>query len=401
MKIIEYQIPESNKSQFNEFANKFAVDPYKDQSYYLKVMEGKVEEIFPQDLQKILKEMGKSGDPSIILIKGMPIDEVIPEKETVEQRSEAKTKVSEKLMFGTVSLMGYKLQSNPKEQGGKPIHNIAPVKGFENTKSSKGRDPFYLHTENPFEQTPPDFLILVGLEADTNAKTTYFFLEDFIQSFPNEIIEAMKKPDFEIRSGAGFDEVEKGRFPLIITEESGRLRLRMYQNMERITPLTEDAEKVLDFISQKFEKVEKDQEISGISIQRGEALIFNNGWGLDKIKGVMHGRGGFIENPNRWLQRGFLKQQQDEDIDQIADGYYRSLSHIITSEKFSIKEASSILRNAMLKSHDVIEYLDKNPDSSVQKAFLHSSMPKVEDSRREPWLKRIAKESVIKTQNEK
>jgi len=28
-------------------------------------------------------------------------------------------------------------------------------------------------------------------------------------------------------------------------------------------------------------------------------------------------------------------------------------------------------------------------------------MPKVEDSRREPWLKRIAKESVIKTQNEK
>jgi hypothetical protein len=77
------------------------------------------------------------------------------------------------------------------------------------------------------------------------------------------------------------------------------------------------------------------------------------------------------------------------------------LSHIITSEKFSIKEASSILRNAMLKSHDVIEYLDKNPDSSVQKAFLHSSMPKVEDSRREPWLKRIAKESVIKTQNEK
>ena len=57
MKIIEYQIPESNKSQFNEFANKFVADPYKDQSYYLKVMEGKVEEIFPQDLQKILKEI--------------------------------------------------------------------------------------------------------------------------------------------------------------------------------------------------------------------------------------------------------------------------------------------------------------------------------------------------------
>lgn len=400
MKIIEYQIPESTKSEFNEFANKFTIDPYLDQSYYLKIMEGKVEEIFPQDLQEMLKEMGKTGDPSVILIKGMPIDNIVPDAETVEERSSTKTDVSEKLVMGTVSLMGYKLQSNPKEQGGKPIHNIAPVKGFENTKSSKGRDPFYLHTENPFEQSPPDFLILVGLEADSNAKTTYFFLENFIQSFPNEIIEAMKKPDFEIRSGAGFDEVEKGRFPLIITEESGRLRLRMYQNMERITPLTEDAEKVLDFISQKFEKVEKDQEISGISIQKGEALIFNNGWGLDKIKGVMHGRGGVIENPNRWLQRGFLKQQQDEDVEQIANGYYKALSYVIENDKFSIKEASSILRNAMLKSRDTVEFLEDNPGSSVKKAFLHTSS-KVEKSLDEPWLKRVAKDNVIKTQNEK
>ena len=42
MKIIEYQIPESTKSEFNEFANKFTIDPYLDQSYYLKIMEGKL-----------------------------------------------------------------------------------------------------------------------------------------------------------------------------------------------------------------------------------------------------------------------------------------------------------------------------------------------------------------------
>ncbi len=306
----------------------------------MKVMEGKIEEVFPKEVVDSLKEMGKTGDPSVILIKGMPIDREIPEADTVSERSDKKTKVSEKAIFGVASLMGYKLESNPKEQSGKPIHNIAPVKGFENTTSSKGRDPFYLHTENPFEQSPPEFLMLVGLEADPSAKTTYFFLEGFIESFPEEIIEAMKKEEFEIRSGAGFDEVEKGNFSLITEESSGRLRLRLYQSMERIRPLTPEAENALNYISEKFNKVEIDGEINGISLQRGEALIFNNGWGLDKIRGIMHGRGGYIENPNRWLQRGFLKKPNEQDIDNIAEGYYRSVSDVINDKSFSIKEAA-------------------------------------------------------------
>jgi hypothetical protein len=395
MKIIEHQIPESKKKEFNTFANKFSKDPYNDEHFYLKIMEGKIEEIFPKDLQETLKSMGKTGVPSIIHIKGMPIDEFVPSAESVEERSLQKKDVSEKLIIGTVALMGYKLQSNPKEQGGNHIHNIAPVRGFENTKSSKGRDPFYLHTENPFEQNPPDFLILLGLEPDPEAKTIYFFVDDFIESFPPEIIEAMKKPNFEIRSGAGFDEVEKGTFSLITTEEYGRLRIRLYQNMERIKPLTKDAELALKYISQRFEKVENDNEIEGISIQRGEAIIFNNGWGLEKIKGVMHGRGGFIQNPNRWLQRGFLKEQQIEDIEDIADGHYRAISYVINQKQFNVKEASSILRKAMLESKDTQEYLRDNPESSVEKAFLHISTKHI-SSDKEPWLKRISREFTTK-----
>ena len=133
MKIVEHQIPESLQEKFTQFADKFGVDPYRDPSYYMKVMEGKIEEVFPKEVVDSLKEMGKTGDPSVILIKGMPIDKEIPEADTVSERSDKKTKVSEKAIFGVASLMGYKLESNPKEQSGKPIHNIAPVKGFENT----------------------------------------------------------------------------------------------------------------------------------------------------------------------------------------------------------------------------------------------------------------------------
>lgn len=285
-----------------------------------------------------------------------------------------------------------------RSRGGAVIHNIAPVKGYENTTSSKGRDPFYLHTENPFEQSPPEFLMLVGLEADSCAKTTYFFLEGFIESFPNEIIEAMKKPEFEIKSGAGFDEVEKGNFSLITKEESGRLRLRLYQNMERIRPLSVEAEMALNYISKRFDQIENDKEINGISIQRGEALIFNNGWGLDKLRGVMHGRGGYIENPNRWLQRAFLKKQNKEDVENIAEGYYKSVSDIINDSKFSIKEAASILREIMLKSKDVQNFLEKNPTASIAKATAYSYGQYSESSKDKSWLKRITQESVQNSQ---
>jgi len=118
MKIVEYQIPKSSQEKFVQFADKFGADPYRDPSYYMKIMQSKLEEVFPQEVLDSLKEMGKTGDPSVILIKGMPIDREIPDAETVYERSDKKTKVSEEVMLGIASLMGYKLESNPKEQGG-------------------------------------------------------------------------------------------------------------------------------------------------------------------------------------------------------------------------------------------------------------------------------------------
>ena len=66
----------------------------------------------------------------------------------------------------------------------------------------------------------------------------------------------------------------------------------------------------------------------------------------------MHGREGRISNQNRWLQRGFLHRQTDEDKGNIAEGYFQSVSTAIAySDNFSIKEAASILRKAMLESN--------------------------------------------------
>ncbi|MDA0967324.1 MAG: TauD/TfdA family dioxygenase [Proteobacteria bacterium] len=393
-KLKEFTLPEEVRGKFDSFVKKLSSDPYSNPTKKMQIMSDKLECLFPQELLATLKNMGKTGEPGAIIIKNFPIDKEVPRAETVAMRSQQKGLASENAMLGTVALMGYKLESNPKEQEGRPVHNVAPVKSHENTKSSKGRDPFYLHIENPFEKSPPDFLMLVGLEGDKTAKTSLFFVDGFIKKLPNWVVEGMKKPEFEIRSGEGFDKEEKGIFPLIkIDEETGRQRLRTYQKDERITPLTDEAKKVLSYVTESFKDVEKTDDYLAVGLQPGEAIIFNNGWGLDKVTGVMHGREGRISNQNRWLQRGFLHQQTEKDRLNIADGYFQSVSQVIAdTDNFSIKNAALFLRKAMLETNSCKEYKEKHPDASDAQVSLYGL--KADNNSKQSWLARVTKESV-------
>lgn len=391
-----FTLKEDARAKFDSFVNKFSFNPYDNPEMAMQLMGRKLEELFPEELLKTLNVMGKTGNPEIILIKNFPIDVIVPKGKSVKDRADLKGNTSEAAILGTVSLMGYKLHSNPKEQEGRIIHNISPVSGYEATKSSKGRDPFYLHIENPFEQSPPDFLILASLEGDTCAKTTYFFIDGFIKGLPEWVLEGMKKPEFEIRSGAGFDEVESGIFSLITKEDTGRLRLRLYQSDERIKPLTPNARKVMEYLVNEFKDIEAHDEIRGIGLEPGETIIFNNGWGLNQVTGMMHGRGGYIENPGRWLQRGFLYQQQETDVAKIAEGYFQSVSLAMTDYKnFSIKDAAGVLRKAMLRSEGCKAYREANPEATDAQLALYGTNTNGSGN----WLQRITKESVVNSYN--
>lgn len=309
--VLTLEISNPVKEQFENFVrskNYSYEDVYENPDLVMQIMGQKLKEILPSDTQQTLKEMGQKGTPGILYLKGLPIDSYVPLEENVLERVVKKGKVSESLILGMTNLMGCKVRANPKEQEGRIIHNIAPVRGYEETKSSKGRDPFYLHTENPFEQSPPDFLILCGLEGDPNAKTSCFFIEKMIETFPEWVLKGMKKREFHIHSGQGLDQREEGIFSLISEENNKKLRLRLYQEMERIHATTQESKEVLDYISINISKdrIIIHPQYQEISINLGEALIINNGWGIDKISGVMHGRSGYIKNPNRWLQRAFL-----------------------------------------------------------------------------------------------
>ena len=310
--VLTLQIPDLVKEQFENFvrSKNYSYEVvYENPELVMQIMGGKLKEILPVDVQEKLKEMGKTGTPGILHLKGLPIDNDSLSEGDIEYRVKNKGKISESLILGMANVMGCKAKPNAKEQEGRIIHNIAPVKGFEHTISSKGRDPFYLHTENAYEDTPPDFLMLYGLVGDPKALTTYHFIEDFLNSFSEEVISSMRKKQFSISAVKGYLDSE-GTYALLSEEASThqgtKLRLRLYQNMERVTPAKEKVSEEVRQVCEYVEKELKGVDPKGVVLNLGEALIFNNGWGINKISGIMHGRKGTIENPNRWLQRAFL-----------------------------------------------------------------------------------------------
>jgi len=308
LEIKSYEIPSSTaKENFEKFVSDCKDDPYKNFKENMNLMGAKLAEVIPENIIQALKDAGKYGKPGIILLKGLPIDSIIPEHEDIKERVKLKGKVSENVILGISHIMECEARPNPNEQEGRIIHNVAPVKGLEKTQSSRGKEPLYLHTEEAFEENPPDFLILYGLVADPKAQTTYHFIDNFLGSFSSDVIEAMKKPQFQIKGNDGALDHPSVVTVSLITEEKEekfgkKLRLRLYGYMEDVTPLTDEAKNVIQYVNNFFKEINPQK----ISLKPGEALIFNNGWGINNVGGIMHGRAGYIENPNRWLQRAFL-----------------------------------------------------------------------------------------------
>jgi hypothetical protein len=378
-------------------------------------MESKLREILPQNLVKRLEDMGETGKPGILIIDNFPIDSHIPKADhldSVYKKLQEKTRTSEKAMLGTVEISGYMFQANPNEQNGMVPNQIAPVRGKEKTVSGKGQEPFDWHVENPFTKTSemPKFLMLFCLEGDSNAKTSFFFVENFIKSLPKWVTEEMKKDIFHIKSGAGFDGVVQGVFPLLSHDEHGRLQLRLYEGQTAVERLAvidpknnKKAVEALFHIQEELKKLRLNGdareagEYGSVSLQPGQALIFNNAWGKDAseenmISGIMHGRDGRIVNFDRWLQRGFFVDKTQEHIEATADGYGRALYHMVFNKKIPVSESSSRLRDAICFSDSALEYKKKNPKANNSQVALYGIDIK-SDSPKSDWLMRVAKEA--------
>jgi len=287
--------------------------------YTLSQFEERVVDVFrnrlPPDVLSTLDRV-KRGEFDIIHIKKFPIDEYIPDGVDIEDRLAQKTRVSELAMLALSRLMGGRLWSNPAEHKGRPIHQISPVDGNAGF-SSLSRDPQFFHVEIPYEAVPPKFLALLCLESDPNTRTTYLPITTLLTYIPPLLIDEMKKPDFMIRSGSSYKTgVVEGRFPLIDTS-NGQFRLRLMQKFDRFEGMTPAARRCLYDLYTILNSDAVLREIQGVSLKKGDLLLFNNGYNTDGSQacGVLHGRDVVGKDgklsPTRWLQRGYIMGPRD------------------------------------------------------------------------------------------
>lgn len=377
---------------------------YDDPFFFMKALKLEFARALDPLTLETLQNMENNQAPGIVHFVGFPEDPVIPQAETAILRCQQKTRVTESLILATAALLNCYLYSKKTEQNGVIIHNISPVKGKESVISSVGRDPFYYHTEIAYASEVPKFLMLLCLESDPLAKTSYFPIKDILAGIPEEIKQTMRKPIFKISAVAGYDS-DLIICPLLSTNpDTMEETFRFYQHVKRIEAASDDealqkeAIDCLAFLEAHALNVFPASGLEpSVGLQRGEALLFNNGRASagNEHHGVMHGRVGQIENPHRWLQRGYFFDITPTIRQKIQAGYLRFLTHVLNKRKNSSFElAATCLKTAISNTPEYRQCKNEHPEYTQSQLFFHAVKPRHHsDEGKRSWLKRISEEA--------
>jgi Ala-tRNA(Pro) deacylase len=330
-----------------------------------------------------------------------PQDTCLPSDETALKRSENKTRLSEAIILAIAALMNCQLLSRASEQDGLIFHNISPVKGCDHIVSSIGKDPFYYHTEVAYSQKVPKFLMLYCLESDLEdgAKTSYFPIQTILNCIPEDMKETMRKPIFRISAVPGY-ESNAIVAPLLEREGAQLEFFRFYQHIDRIeaAPRSEkeavEVNNCLHFLKNQAPNIfPPSGEEPAIGLQKGEALLINNGWRqIDgEHNGYMHGRVGTIKNPNRWLQRGYFFSTTSQVEQNINLGYRLFLKMAL--KKFPLLLAANCLKTAIESTPAYRRLSSEHPTYPKSKLLFYSIKP--DTNKTGSWLSHLADSATL------
>jgi L-asparagine oxygenase len=142
-------------------------------------------------------------NPAYIIIKGMPIDEDIPDTPTDGSwQAEKVTYISEGVLLALAMMLGIPFGFT-NEKDGQFINQICVVKGKEKEQSSASAtvDLGY-HAEIAYHHTlRPRFLILYCLRADHERKaaTTLVDMRQVIKNLPKWVVNELRKAQFHFK----------------------------------------------------------------------------------------------------------------------------------------------------------------------------------------------------------
>lgn len=398
---------EIEKSRFDRFLSialyqKISKAIYENPFFFMKALELALTQALTPEVLDMLGRMRNNIDFGIIHFSGFPTEQLLIRGEEVSIRNQYKSRVSESLILAIAAILNCYLYSKKTEQNGSIFHNISPVKGKEHVVSSVGRDPFYYHTEIAYSSEVPKFLMLFCLEADPEAKTSYYFIDDIMRDIPDDIKSIMRKPIFKLSGVKGYDADSVICSLLTFNEQTGEETFRFYQKIERIEPAprmeseASEVTKCLEFLEAHAQRVfpESGKE-PAVGLKQGEALLFNNGRGFpDQHVGVMHGRVGRIQNPQRWLHRGYFFEITPEIHEQIKANYLLFLHEVISKKKYPLSLAVACLKTAIENSEDYKMCAQEHPEYTKSRLLFHGVKPRNDTMNgRNSWLNRVATEA--------
>jgi hypothetical protein len=213
---VEYTLPPEVSEKFNDIMKDSTQDPYHNWQEYVGKAEAALRKVLPEDLTEVMLRMRRSRAPTVLIVHGMPIDNVIPETPRHGNRPHNKGYVSETTLLGICGLLRTKVDFDEREKDGMYINQIIPrddAQSKEESSSFGSEIPFYPHTENVYSEPPLKFFELLCLRGDPKVATGVIFLDkilEYVKDNPpagmsfEQFMEEIQKSQFVMRSGPSF-----------------------------------------------------------------------------------------------------------------------------------------------------------------------------------------------------
>ena len=261
-----------------------------------------------ENLVKVLSDF-KSSDSVALLIKGLPIDDLIVSTPKTGYLPNWATPIAVRVQFSIYGLLGLLPVVYSGENRTKLVRQVVPVASQAANASSHGSETtFGYHVDNPdlpLLSEPnlatsgcPEYLSLYGVRGDANVPTTIVSLIEVLECLTLDDLGILQGPFFSIQRPASFDgdqAVTKG-LPLLRFDEVNGWLCRL--DVENVSADMAFAQEALDRLVSLLNTQNFDQDLV---LDKGDFLIFKN-------QKVLHTRRGFIpkfDGKDRWLMRMF------------------------------------------------------------------------------------------------
>lgn len=250
----------------------------------------------PDDLKRaLIRFRRRPNGHGFLLIRNLPIEQDLPPTPIGEADEERQDLTLSDLVLITVSLLIGEPIAYDDEKSGRLVHDIFPIKGYENNIEGRGsRAKFTHHTEDAIHPNRPDYLSLLCVRSDHNkhAINETSSVVDALPLLPASAISILRAPLFEVSPPLSFD---SGNIKATIPVLSGSLfmpEMRFHGHFMR--GLTHEAEWALARLRSALEAVRVKSRL-----EPGDCLIVNN-------RTTTHARSGFrprYDGGDRWLKR--------------------------------------------------------------------------------------------------